>query len=101
MKLELKTSGNTYTAETIDLSFGVVEDILDTLDFENLNNVEQIGVTVLKASKQLRPFLKELFPGVSDEELRSVKMSNLIEIFKGLYAYATEELGNLNAKTKN
>ena len=78
-----------------------MEDIINVLDFDNLNDTKQIGVAVLKASKQIKPFLKELFPEVTDEELRTVKTSNIIGIFKRIYKYATEELGNLNDKTKN
>lgn len=101
MKLELRTSEKVYTAETLDCSFGVLEDILDALDFEDLTDIGQVGVAVLKASKRLKPFLKELFEGVTDEELRTVKTSNLVEIFKGIYAYATEELGAVGKATKN
>lgn len=101
MILELKTENKTYTTESIDISFGTMEDIINVLDFDNLSDTNQIGVAVLKASKQIKPFLKELFPEVTDEELRTVKTSNIIGIFKRIYKYATEELGNLNEKTKN
>lgn len=101
MILELKTDNKTYTTDSIDISFGTMEDIINVLDFENLNDTKQIGVAVLKASKQIKPFLKELFPDVSDEELRTVKASNIIDIFKRIYKYATEEIGSLNNATKN
>lgn len=101
MILELKTENKTYTTESIDISFGTMEDIINVLDFDNLSDTKQIGVAVLKASKQIKPFLKELFPEVTDEELRTVKTSNIIGIFKRIYKYATDELGNLNEKTKN
>ena len=83
----------TYTADTIDFSFGVVEDVLDALDFEHMDDKMHIAGMVVKASKSLRPFLKDIFNGVTDEEIKTVKMSNIIEIFKGLYNYASKELG--------
>ena len=101
MILKLKTESKTYTTDSIDISFGTMEDIINVLDFENLNDTKQIGVAVLKASKQIKPFLKELFPDVSDEELRTVKTSNIIGIFKRIYKFATEEIGNLNNAAKN
>lgn len=82
-----------YKAETIDFSFGVVEDVLDALDFEHMDNNMQIAGMIVKASKQLKPFLKDIFDGVTDEELRHTRMQNLIEIFKGMYNYAVNELG--------
>lgn len=93
----------TYTAETLDFSFGVVEDVLDALDFENMktgSKAELAGV-VIKCSKQLKPFLRDLFPGVTDEELRNTRIQNLIEVFRSLYAYATEELGKAAGPEKN
>lgn len=93
----------TYTAETLDFSFGVVEDVLDALDFENMktgSKAELAGV-IIKCSKQLKPFLRDLFPGVTDEELRNTRIQNLIEVFRGLYAYATEELGKAAGPEKN
>lgn len=101
MKLTLHTISGDYTAESIDISFGVLEDILNALDFENLSDTRQVGIAVLKCSKQLKPFIKELFPQATDEDIRSAKTSNLIEIFKGLYVYATEELGKVGDATKN
>lgn len=104
MEIKLKIyNGNEvekiYTAESIDFSFGIVEDILDALDLDNLksdNKIELAGV-IIKCSKQLKPFLKDLFPGVTDEEIRRTKMQNLIEVFRGLYEYATAELGRATA----
>lgn len=101
MILSLRTASKTYTTETIDLSFGIIEDIINVLDFDNISDTKQIGLTVLKCSKQLKPFLKELFPEVSDEELRTVKSSNIVEIFKEIYHYITSELGAVGDATKN
>lgn len=99
MKLTLniyegKKVKKTYTAETIDFSFGVVEDILDTLNFENMRTGDktELATMVVKCSKQLKPFLMDIFDGVTAEEIRNTRMQNLIEIFKGLYDYATKEL---------
>ena len=92
----------TYTAETIDFSFGVVEDILDALDVESMKsgNKAEIGAIIIKCSKQLKPFLKDLFTGITDEEIRHTHIQNLIEVFKGLFDYATKELGTATAGTE-
>lgn len=89
----------TYAAETIDFSFGIVEDILDALDLEHMSNKNDIAVMIVKCSKQLKPFLKDIFPGVTDDEIRNTRMSNLIEVFRGLYQYATQELGAATASS--
>lgn len=93
----------TYTAETVDFSFGVVEDILDALDFEHMKTGDktELATMIIKCSKQLKPFLMDIFDGVTAEEIRNTRMQNLIEIFRGLYQYATAELGAAAGDTKN
>ena len=60
----------------------------------------ELAAMVIKCSKQLKPFLKDLFPGVTDEEIRNTRIQNLIEVFRGLYEYATQELGAAAAGTE-
>ena len=93
----------TYTAETLDFSFGVVEDILDALDFEHMNsgNNLELAAVIVKCSKQLKPFLMDIFDGVTADEIRNTRMQNLIEIFRGLYQYVTKELGAAAGDAKN
>lgn len=85
----------TYTVETIDFSFGVVEDVLDALKLEELKtgNKTELATMIIKCSKQLKPFLMDLFPGVTAEEIRKTHVQNLVEVFRGLFDYATRELG--------
>ena len=108
MELKLKIyNGNevekVYTAETVDFSFGVVEDILDALDLENMKtgSKAELAAVIIKCSKQLRPFLKDMFAGVTDEEIRRTHVQNLIDVFKGLYEYATKELAIAASDEKN
>lgn len=92
-----------YKAETIDFSFGVVEDVLNALDFEHMEtgDKKEIALMVVNCSKQLRPFLMDIFEGVTAEEIRRTRMQNLVEVFKGLYEYATAELELAAGETKN
>ena len=87
----------TYTTDTIDCSFGVVEDILNALNFESIRtgNKLELAAMVIKCMDQLKPFLKEIFAGVTDEELRKAKMSNIVDVFKNLYYFANAELGKV------
>lgn len=100
---EGKTVVKEYRAETIDLSFGIVEDVLDALDFENMGSQAEIAGMIIKASKQLRPLLKDVFDGVTDDEIRHTRIQNLVDIFRDLYKYAMQELGKTAAagNTKN
>lgn len=91
----------TYTTNTIDFSFGVVEDVLNALDLENINNKSDLGFAVMRCSKQLKPFLMDLFEGVTADEIRKTRMKDIINIFKDLYVYATVELVGAVGKEKN
>ena len=93
----------TYKAETVDFSFGVVEDVLDILDFDSMKTGDnkEIAAMIVKASRQLKPFLKDLFDGVTDEEIRKTRIQNLIEVFRGLFRYATQEMNALTGDEKN
>ena len=93
-----------YTAETIDFSFGVIEDILGTIDVDNLDisDNKAIGFIVIKCMKQLKPLLKDIFVGITDEEIRNTHIQNLVEVFKQLINYATGELTSVaNEASKN
>lgn len=84
----------TYRTETIDLSFGVVEDIVDILDLETLKtgDEKELGMRVIRCFGQLKPFMEDLFEGLTDEEIRTVRTSDIINVFTGLFVYVTEEL---------
>ncbi len=93
----------TYNAETIDFSFGVVEDVLDALNFENMrtgSNAE-IAAMVVKCSKQLKPFLMDIFSGLTAEEVRHTHIQDIIKVFKDLYRYATKEISQIAGDEKN
>lgn len=98
---EGKTVVKEYHAETIDLSFGIVEDVLDALDFEHMTDKTEIATMIIKAMKQLRPLLKDIFDGVTDDEIRHTRIQNLVDIFKDFYKYAMQELGAAAGNEKN
>lgn len=91
----------TYTTDTINFSFGVVEDVLNALNFDDMKTGDnkELAIMILKCSKHLKPFLMDLFEGVTADEVRKTKIQDLIIIFKGLYEYATGEI--MIASSKN
>jgi hypothetical protein len=91
----------TYTAETIDFSFGIIEDIMDVLDFENMKSKNDLALAVAKCTKQLKPFLMDMFAPVTSEEIRKTRIKNIIEIFKQIFDYAQQELGLAVGNSKN
>lgn len=90
----------TYTAESYDLMLGTVEEIMQIIDFDKMDNNVAIATMVIKCYGQLKPFLKDVFPGVTDEELTRVKVKELIPTFKTIILSIMESL-NLLKKGKN
>lgn len=83
-----------YTVSELDLSFGLIEDIIDVLDFEHLQTAStmELAAVLVKGKDQIRPLLMEMYD-VTEEEVRHTHVNNLIAIFKSLFAYISGELG--------
>ena len=90
----------TYTTESVDLSFGVIEDVIDALDFESMKTGDnkEMAKMLIKCKDQIKPFLMDIFDGLTAEEVRHTRTQNLIEVFRGLYNYAVGELGVVGSK---
>jgi hypothetical protein len=105
MKLSIYKKGQvekTYTAETYDLMFGTVEDVADAVDLDSLKTgsdveiIKMIGNLVLNSMDTVKNLLKDIFDGVTDEELKRTKVkeiaSVLLEVVK--FTIAQISLGN-------
>lgn len=90
----------TYIAESVDLCFGVIEDVIDALDFESMKTGDnkEMAKMLIKCKDQLKPFLMDIFDGLTAEEVRHTRTQNLIDVFRGLYNYAVSELGMVGSK---
>jgi hypothetical protein len=102
LKLVVKEKGKgkkkTYTANAVDLSFGVVDDTIKALSPEKVDFSDSmaLGKAILGAWKQIAPILMELFDGVTEEELRTVKMTNLVEIAQEIFEHLSETISVLH-----
>lgn len=74
-----------YAADTYDLMFGTVEDIIAIIDVDKLNDNMAVAGMVMKGWKQLKPFIKDVFVGVTDDELNRVKVKELIPTFAAIF----------------
>lgn len=89
---EKKKIIKTYTAETYDLMFGTVEDLIDLIDLDKLKTgsdvelIKLVGDVVMRGLNVIKPLLKDIFDGLTDDELRNTKTSEiaavLVEIVK-------------------
>ena len=90
-----------YTAETVDIMFGTVEDLIDIIDVEKLNDNMEWAKVIGVGMKKLKPLLKEVFTGVTDEELKNTKVKELVPLFINIFKYMMSEIAGLGNGSKN
>ena len=93
-----KSIEKTYVAEEIDIMFGTVEDLLDVIDFDNLSDEKEVVKVVIKTLNNLKPFLKQIFDGLTDDEIKRTKVKELVPLFVDIVTYTMEELKALMSK---
>ena len=93
-----KTIEKTYIADEIDIMFGTVEDLLDVIDIDNLNDEKEVVKVVIKTLNNLKPFLKQIFDGLTDDEIKRTKVKELVPLFVDIVKYTMDELKALMSK---
>lgn len=98
MKLNIyknqKEIEKTYTIDDYDIMYGTVEDILSVFDeIEDLHDNMQIFKVIQKNRSKLNDLLKDIFPDLTDDELRRIKLKELIPVFMGLFTYVQTSFG--------
>ncbi len=86
-----------YTVDGYDLMMGTVEDLMEIIDLDQIKTNTDIVKTVIRCYGQLKPLLKDIFPSLTDEELKRVKMTDLADTILDLGMSIMEsfkELGN-------
>ena len=86
---------NTYTAEGYDLMMGTIEDFMDIIDIEKLNDTGAVAKMVMKGYAQIKPLMKDIFPGLTDEEFRGIKLTELVQVMAQIGAAVINNLGIL------
>lgn len=71
----------TYSVEGYELMLGTVEDFMSIIDAEKLGDNIEAAKMMLKCYKQLMPLLKDIFPEITDDELKRVKVNELVGTF--------------------
>ena len=95
----------TYEADAYDLPFGVVEDVADVLNLDQLetgSNAELIkiaGNVVLRCKDTVKNLMKDIFEGITDDELKHAKVTEMGIVLVEVVKYTSEQLSKgLNRK---
>lgn len=88
----------TYIAQDFDIMFGVLEDLLNALDLEALIGDDRdtmiVAVSRLIAARKevIYPLLKDTFEGLTDDEIRRTKLTELAAVVISLAKYAIAQV---------
>lgn len=105
MKLNIyknqKEIEKTYEVDSYDIMYGTVQDILavlDDFDLENLKNEDQLLKLIVDNRSKLEDLLLDIFgvEGLTAEELRKVKLKELVPMFIDLFAYVQQSFKSKN-----
>ena len=103
MKLNIykdqKTVEKTYEVNAYDIMFGTVEDVFDVLEHvEDLNDQEALIRLISENRSKLNDLLLDIFgsEGLTKEELRKVKLKELVAVFIDLFRYVQQSFRSKN-----
>lgn len=88
----------TYTANEFDLMFGTVEDLVALIDLNafTAGNEMEVAASVMKMLREgigtVNHLLKEVFDGLTDEEIKKTKVKELVVLLVTLVKYSVEEI---------
>lgn len=109
MKLNIydkKKIVKTYTADTYDLLWGVVEDVAAAVDLDGLKTGSETEIMklvlnlVLKSMGTVKELMKDVFDGITDEELKKTKVKEIAQVLVDVVKYTIAQM-NLFSNSKN
>ena len=95
---EKKKIVKTYTAETYDLMWGVIEDVADAVKIDNLTTgsdveiIKLVGAFVASNIGTVKELIKDVFEGITDEELRNTKVSEIVGVMIDIVRFTIAQL---------
>ena len=99
----------TYEANDFTLMTGICEDIINLVDIDKLTsgkiNDTALGLEVIKlvakSFSKFKPFLQEVFEGLTDEEYRHTSIKEVAKIVVTIVQYTISELYSVGDNSKN
>lgn len=107
MKLDIydkKKVVKTYEASEYDLMFGTLEDVAEAVKLDELKTgtdveiIKLVGNTVLTSMDTVKGFLMDIFDGITDDEIRRAKVSDIAVVIFDVVKYTIVRLKSLNSK---
>lgn len=108
MKLNIynkKEIVKTYEVDTYDLMFGVLEDVADAIKLDELKTgtdveiIKMVGNLVITSMSTVKELLKDIFEGITDDELKNTKVSEIAAVLVDVVKFTLNQLSKgINSK---
>lgn len=88
----------TYEAETYDLMFGTIEDVAEAVKLDDLKSgadveiIKMVGNLVLNSMDTVKGLLKDIFEGITDEELKNTKVKEIAVVLVDVVKFTITQL---------
>jgi hypothetical protein len=90
----------TLEAEGYDLMLGTVEDFMDIIDIDKINDSNEVAKMAIKGYRQLKPLIMDIFPELTNEDYKRIKVSDLVRLIVQVGKAVVESL-DLIKSSKN
>lgn len=91
----------THKSTTFDLMFGTVMSLMDLLKIEDLENTVELLKVLHNAWTEIKNVLSEVFPEITDEEWKYVKVKELLPIIIKIAKFAITDMMSIPTDSKN
>ena len=95
------TVEKTYTAGTFDLMFGTVVNLMELTKIEESTNPFDILKAVSGSWGEIVTVLSQVFPDVTDEEWKRVKVKELLPVIIGIAKSVVADIMSIPTDPKN
>ena len=95
----------TYEADTYDLMFGTLEDVAEAVKLDELQSgtdveiIKMVGKFVFSSMDTVKSLMKDIFEGLTDEELRNTRVSEMAAVLVDVVKFTIDQLSK-GAKAK-
>lgn len=91
----------TAEADTFDLMFGTIVKLMDLLKLEDIDNNLEVLKVIYGAWNEITDVLSTVFPNMTDEDWKTVKVKELVPVIIEIGKFAITEALTIPTDSKN
>lgn len=101
MKLDIydhKTVVKTYEADAYEIMFGTVEDLINAAKLDTIEKGSDAEIVVAATNLvttsmgTVKDLLKDIFDGITDEEIKHTRVSDIVNVIVEVILYAVGQI---------